>query len=546
MPVSSQSRAAPAGEPGSLTARLGSLALIARAAWASSRSDLLQQVASATRDVLDVASLSISQLEPETNQIRTLVNFGTLGLREVPEPVDETYPIPSFGSLRATVQELHGWRLSVDEGSDADPDVELLRALGKHCSVGVPIPLDGRVWGELYLTRTADQPCFAEADIDFAQVVAVQIGAALATRDHLDHVDRLAHTDPLTGLANRRSVDEALEAAFARHKADGTQVGLVVCDLNGLKRINDEQGHDAGDRALVRFAELLSTSASRLREPLVARLGGDEFCVVVAESSSDEVVSVAEEICKRVLRSPLEGVSCGVAATDDDVGDIDEPSRLFRLADAAQYRAKRGRAAVPVVAGRSLPAEVIDHLDHLSVQIGAERRAFRGREMSDTTRILRTGVEMLDQSRTATVQARLANVADHLSERVDAVGWALSVATSGSDIVKTCQFVTHRQRAGKEMADEFATEFSLGDYPGTEAVMAGGVVHLVADDPETDPAEAQIMRRMGATSLVMAGSESDADSRWLIEIYLDEHSSSLIDVTMLLRALMTIAIHEAR
>src|SRR5262249_44741542 len=102
MPVGSEARRAP-GERGSLTARRGSVALIARAAWAGNRMDLLRQAASASRDVLDVASLSISQLEEESAQIRTLINFGTLGLREVPEPVDETYLIEDYGSLRAVV-----------------------------------------------------------------------------------------------------------------------------------------------------------------------------------------------------------------------------------------------------------------------------------------------------------------------------------------------------------------------------------------------------------------------------------------------------------
>ena len=62
--------------------------------------------------------------------------------------------------------------------------------LGKHCSVGVPIPLEGRTWGELYLTRTADQPCFDDADTELALLVAAQIGAALATADHLDTIDK--------------------------------------------------------------------------------------------------------------------------------------------------------------------------------------------------------------------------------------------------------------------------------------------------------------------------------------------------------------------
>ena len=174
--------------------------------------------------------------------------------------------------------------------------------------------MEGRIWGELYLTRTEDQLCFDASDVDLALVVAAQIGAALATAQHLDNVDQLAHTDPLTGLANRRSVDESLDIALSRHRSEGVPVSLIVCDLNGLKRINDEQGHDAGDRALVRFAGMLSRVATRLPGSIAARLGGDEFCIVVTDVTADDVVAAAEELCRLVLRSPLEGVSCGVAS----------------------------------------------------------------------------------------------------------------------------------------------------------------------------------------------------------------------------------------
>ncbi len=545
MPVGSDARLAP-GERGSLTARLGSLALIARAAWANSRMDLLRQAANASRDVLDVASLSISQLEPDARQIRTLINFGVLGLREIAEPSDETYAVDEFASLRSVIDQVNGWGTSVDGGDPDDADVQLLNRLGKHCSIAVPIPMDGPVWGELYITRTSDQPCFTEADADFAQVVAVQIGAALATRDHLYHVDRLAHTDPLTGLANRRAVDEALEAAVAKHLSEGTPVSLVVCDLNGLKRINDDQGHDAGDRALVRFSGLLTRAADQLRDAVVARLGGDEFCVVVPGASSDAVIAMADELCRTVLKSPLEGVSCGVASSADDVGDIESAARLFRLADAAQYRAKVARSSVPVIAGHSLPPEIASQADTPNAQIGTDRRTYRGRELSDTTRVIRTGLEMLDEFRVLGVQARLACVADHLSQRIDAVGWSVSMAPPGQDVVKTCQVVNHRLHEGaKRDTGEWATEYLLSEYPMTAALIDGGVATLDTADPDVDPAEADVVRRMGASALVMGGCRDDTGARWLIEIYTDDVSSSILDISIPLRALMAVAANEA-
>lgn len=91
---------------------------------------------------------------------------------------------------------------------------------------------------------------------------------------------RLAFTDSLTGLANRRAVDMRLDEALELHRGDGTVVSLVVCDLNGLKRVNDSRGHAVGDRLLERFGSVLSLCGAMLPGMLAARLGGDEFCLL--------------------------------------------------------------------------------------------------------------------------------------------------------------------------------------------------------------------------------------------------------------------------
>jgi diguanylate cyclase (GGDEF)-like protein len=423
----------------------------------------------------------------------------------------------------------------------------LLAGLEKHCSIGAPIPMDGRIWGELYLTRTADQACFVEADVDLAMVIAAQIGAALTTARHLNDVDQMAHTDSLTNLANRRSVDEALDIALSRHRSEDAPVSLIVCDLNGLKRINDEQGHDAGDRALMRFSAMLSAVAARLPGAVAARLGGDEFCIVAPDVSADEVVEAAEELCRMVLRSPLEGVSCGVASTQDDVGEVETAGRLFRLADAAQYRAKRSNASVPIVAGRALPADVIA-LQAAQAPIGAtERRMFRGRDLSDTARLLRGGMAMLDDTRDRDVVERLTVVAEHVVEQCQPIGWWLSELVPEREVVRTVRHAVHRDtsRPGEVLASGIGSEYRLSQYPQTAHALRGNVVLLSAADPETDPAEVVILDRMGATTLLMAGVTTPAGAAWLLEVYGDAMSAPMSDFAVPVRALMAIAALEA-
>ena len=455
--------------------RLGALAEIARAAWAGSEADLLRQAAGSAREALGAASVSISRWDAELGQVRVLLNDGLLGPHEVPEPVDEVYSAETYVHLQVLADQLTGWASNIDHGDQDEADIKLLHALEKHCSVGAPIPMDGRIWGELFLSRTADQPCFDDADIDLALVVAAQIGAALATADHLDNVDRMAHTDPLTGLGNRRAVDEALDIALSRHRSDDASVSLIVCDLNGLKRINDEQGHDAGDRALVRFAGMLSAAAAGLPGALAARLGGDEFCIVAPDVAADLVVEAAHELCRLVLRSPLEGVSCGVASTEDDVGEVETAGRLFRLADAAQYRAKRSRATVPIVAGRGLPAGVAAHQAAQAPIAAGERRMFRGRDLSDTARLLRGGIVALDDARDRGVEDRLILVAEQVSEQCQPLGWWLSRADLEHGVVRTVRHAIHRDpsRPGEELTSDIGNEYPLDRLPADRLRPAG-------------------------------------------------------------------------
>ncbi|SCD77483.1 diguanylate cyclase (GGDEF) domain-containing protein, partial [Streptomyces sp. SolWspMP-sol7th] len=212
-------------------------------------------------------------------------------------------------------------------------------------------------WGELYVARRAGAPVFGQAEAGLATVLAAVVAAGLAQLHRLEEARRLAFTDPLTGLANRRLVDQRLDEALERHRDEGLVLSLVVCDLNGLKRVNDTQGHAVGDHLLERFGCVLSRGAARLGTgTLAARLGGDEFCLLALGPGADEVVAVAEEICAAAYALDVgEGVACGVASTGDPIGPVASARRLFRLADAAQYEAKGLAARRPVVAGRDDP-----------------------------------------------------------------------------------------------------------------------------------------------------------------------------------------------
>ena len=130
-------------------------------------------------------------------------------------------------------------------------------------------------------------------------------------------------------------------------------VSVVLADINRLKQVNDSFGHEAGDRLIASVGQAVSQASGLVPGSLAARIGGDEFCIVVTGATLADAVRVAEEVCRLVDGRPMStGVSCGVASTDSLAGHVDSPVRLLRLADAAQYRAKRAGLRWPVVAGQ--------------------------------------------------------------------------------------------------------------------------------------------------------------------------------------------------
>ena len=181
-------------------------------------------------------------------------------------------------------------------------------------------------------------------------------GAAVRTARELERAVSDAETDPLTGLLNRRGWERWLAREEERFRRFGDPASVVMMDLDGLKGVNDTQGHDAGDRFIRRTADTL-TRAVRSGDPL-ARLGGDEFGLV-ASVGMDDAQRLADRL-QAVLLDAEAPCSVGVAPFRVD-GSF---AAAIAEADAAMYENKRarkrsGRPAPVVVRGRTEPtAEV--------------------------------------------------------------------------------------------------------------------------------------------------------------------------------------------
>lgn len=311
--------------------------------------DLMETVAETARELLSADSVSISRREDDGTTLRTLINVGSLGAGEQRWPLHETYQVADFPDSLGFLVDRPVLRVAtvVDDPQAEPAEVALLRSLGKASSLKTPIILDGRMWGELWASRGSASPAFSEQEGDVAQVIVGLVSAGIAQAAAWQAMHRLASTDPLTGLANRRALDEHLRRHLARTHASGQFLTVAVGDVNGLKRVNDSAGHAAGDDALLRVAAAAAQAIRDVPDALAARLGGDEFALVLPRLPPAEAQVVAAEWC-RASADPGYGTSlaCGLASSTEP--GPTEPSRLLHFADQAQVRAKRTLSSTPV------------------------------------------------------------------------------------------------------------------------------------------------------------------------------------------------------
>ncbi|RMF77780.1 MAG: diguanylate cyclase [Nitrospirae bacterium] len=170
-------------------------------------------------------------------------------------------------------------------------------------------------------------------------------------RRALAAAERLATTDSLTGLLNRRTVLERGEEAYAQALRQGFPLSVVMADIDHFKRVNDRYGHPAGDRLLAAVAGALHSGLRRY--DLLGRYGGEEFLAVLPGCAEAEVGGVGERMRKAVAGLELEvedgplrvTASFGTASTGEE--GVPDLARLVQLADEALYRAKeQGRNRV--------------------------------------------------------------------------------------------------------------------------------------------------------------------------------------------------------
>jgi diguanylate cyclase (GGDEF)-like protein len=233
-------------------------------------------------------------------------------------------------------------RLLDEHGSEFDPGGERGRV---RCALWQPVMRDRATVAVLalyWLTPVAAPKQSVRATI---VLLAAQAAIAIERVDLLARLERIAHTDELTGLLNRRAWREALPREMARAKREQWPLCVAMLDIDGLKKLNDTHGHHAGDQLLKQNA---AAWGSALRPvDLLARYGGDEFAAVLTGCRLDD----AQKLVDRLVDATPEDHSFSVGIAEwDGTQDV---HALMAEADARLYAAKSARARLLIPASRS-------------------------------------------------------------------------------------------------------------------------------------------------------------------------------------------------
>jgi diguanylate cyclase (GGDEF)-like protein len=219
--------------------------------------------------------------------------------------------------------------------------------------MSVPIMVDDDARGVLNVTDRFDGRPFEESDLETLELLASHIGACLVQREQGEALQRLAETDPLTWLFNRRHFDKRLEGETNRALRAEHMLALLMIDVDKFKQINDRFGHRVGDQVLKAVASAVKQAVRLYDVP--TRYGGDEFAIILPEADTEVASRVARRVLEKAEIVALPGemvdagmtlqLSIGVATFPRPTSDA---NALVEAADTAMYRAKEAGGGIRV------------------------------------------------------------------------------------------------------------------------------------------------------------------------------------------------------
>jgi diguanylate cyclase (GGDEF)-like protein len=374
--------------------------------------------------------------------------------------------------------------------------------------VWLPLRANGKELGAVVggsISTTRVDP----AELDTAAVLAAHVAASLDAALALGRERQSAVTDPLTGVLNRRGLEEHLESELAAAQERRVPVSVIVIDCDDFKDINDRAGHEFGDALLREVAHVLVRSLPEGAR--AARLGGDEFVVTLPGAGAD----VAEALGARIRDVLAEGltdagfplrISAGVSTYPFDGAG---PTALLRAADQALYAAKD--------AGKDRVASFRD----LVRQHPAQARPGAASPADERRRASRSGGSILSDAMAAAEAIEAEDTVDAVCNRLcKALVFVVGATGCSASRVVGDFLVDATGHALREVSLGDEAAYRISDFPLTaEALCAGRPQAISFLDAEIDPSEAFILRELNMNALLMLPLRVRGRPWGLVELY---------------------------
>jgi diguanylate cyclase (GGDEF)-like protein len=458
------------------------------------------------RAIADIAVRSLGRVLPvETSQLLLLDEGGRLGESTEwraaaggPEPM----PRGVLEALREQIGQSAVFEL-LDPSMMRVPELAGSRL---RCVVLMPLRANGKEIGLLVgTTRFANE--FDRRKGEIAALLAAHAAASLDAALALGRERRSAHTDVLTGLLNRRGLEERLDRELGEAQADRRPLSLVVLDCDDFKDVNDRAGHELGDALLREIGLVLQRACPEGRS--AARLGGDEFVVMLPGIDADGAFEIAEQL-RTELDDGLDDagfplrLSAGLSTYPYDGGGA---SQLLRAADQALYQAKaNGKNRVisfrDVVLGTKAGAAAL---------AGIERG--RGGSGVDGSVLIDT----MDASVAIWAEESVDGVLERLCKSVTFVVGATGALISKVEGERLADVVRHSTRH-IDLGED--TAYVISDFPVTKEVLEKITVRSISFlDDDLDRAEAFVLRELRMNCALLLPLVVHGRSWGLVEVY---------------------------
>jgi diguanylate cyclase (GGDEF)-like protein len=488
--------------------------------------EVLEVIAEQARLALSSASVAICRWEPDRGALRTLVNVGDLAPHEHRWPRDDFYPVATSSNINALLRHGVSYAFSLEDDDCPPESRQVLTELGKDSELAVPVMVGDSMWGVIWATGTGGQK-FDSGNMQLLQAIAAHTAVAIGRSELLTTVWRYAFEDPLTGIANRRALDQRISEI----DWETMYPVVILCDLDGFKKINDRNGHPAGDQLLRDVARELDRLTGAIEGAVAGRLGGDEFCVLLPDATLGAAQVFAIDATKAIRDSvDIEvTLSWGAAAGSLDVRNGYD---LMAAADAALMESKRqGPARFSTGVSTSVVTGGIDRRD-----IG-ERQ---GGELREVEQLVAIVVRTLDEQPDLTVPEALEILAMQAQQVIGTAGWSISECTENCTMVRAIRSVDSvlRSECGLSVTTELGPDsYDLADFPVTGKALTEGSTFVAAAGLDgSDPAEVALLSKLGYRAVLGVGVPAGRRC-FLLEFFSHGGYQELIDIAPLVRVL---------